>query len=77
MALPFALIVFFPVGRALFGTTFVSASRAVVLALGASITESFGLFAEGFLLLSELLCAFSFFQVVVPSDFSTGSRICV
>jgi len=47
VALLFAFIAFFPVGRALFGTMFVSASFAVVLLFGASITRSLGLFAEG------------------------------
>ena len=68
VALLFAFTAFFSVGRALFGTEFASASFAVVLIFGASITGSLGLFAEGLLLLSELLCAFSFSQVVVPPN---------
>ena len=68
VALPFAFTAFFPVGRALFGTMFTSASFAFVLVFGASITVSLGLFVEGLLLLSEFLCAFSFSQVVVPPN---------
>ena len=68
VAFLFAFTAFFPVDRALFGTVFASASFAVVLIFGASITGSLGLFAEGLLLLSELLCAFSFSQVVVPPN---------
>ena len=64
----FAFTAFFPVVRAMFGTVFASASFGVVLIFGASITRSLGLFVEGLLLLSELLCAFSFSQVVVPPD---------
>ena len=54
-ALPVALAAFFPVGRSLFGTMFAPTSRAVILFLGASITGSLGLSAEGLLLLAELL----------------------
>lgn len=68
MAFPSTIIAFFPVGRALSGTMFPSASFAVVLVFCASITGDLGLFAEGLLLLSELLCVLSFPQVVVPSD---------
>ena len=68
VAFLFAFTAFFPVDRALFGTVFASASFAVVLIFGASITGSLGLFGEGLLLLSELLCAFSFSQVVVSPN---------
>ena len=68
VALLFAFTAFFPAGRALFGTVFASASFAVVLIFCASITGSLGLFAEGLLLLSELLRAFSFSQFVVPPN---------
>ena len=66
MAFPSAFIALFPICRALFGTMLPAASFAVVLVFSASITGD--LFAEGLLMLSELLCAFRFPQVVVPSD---------
>ena len=69
VALSVSLAAFFPVERALFGTMFAPTSRAVLLLLSASITESLGPLAERLLLLSELLCPFSFSQVVVLSNF--------
>ena len=77
VALLFAFTAFFPVGRTLFGTEFASASFAVVLIFGASITGSLGLFAEGLLLLSELLCAVNFSQVVVPPNLFHFAYVCL
>ena len=69
VAFSFAFAAFFPIGRALFGAMFASTPCAVELTLGASITGILGLFAGGLPLSFELLCTFSFSQVVVPSDF--------
>ena len=61
MALLFAFVAFFPIGRALFGTMFAFVSFAVVLVCCAYITGSLGLFAKGLLLSSELFCTFYFY----------------